>query len=210
MSLITNFPEIHDFFCKNTFDNNELNKFIEKIKTIYSDKQIQKSALEFIKLELFKFLIESESENVSNSKKEKLEYVPLKKVKKITISTKEKLKLEKEKSQSIILEKLKEENINIICKEVDIKTSYFITLLKQQNITKAVDSKLNQTEFEIIKHILVSKLDRLERINKEETKLLRDRNKKKKIRSLDFDKETVYTKISNNKGIGKIIYIRKK
>jgi hypothetical protein len=194
MSLLTNFPEIDNFFKKQQFDNNELKKFIDEIKEKYSDIGLKKQALNLINLEILKYsLTETKSfpeNNKSNSNivKHRNNYTF--------------------ENETILLNKLKNESIESISEQLEWNSSYIITILKQKNIEKLKTEVLKGNEFSLVKRMFLARLKALGRRKKELDNLLKSRPKKKHI-SLNKQVD-VYTKISQNRGIGKVIYIRKK
>ena len=193
MSLLTNFPEIDTFFKKQQFDNFELNQFILEIEQKYSDKHLRKSALSLIKLEILKYNLKE-----SIIEKDKIKSSSIKENKNNI------------HDHNIILNQLKSKSIESISKCLEWKSSFILTILKQKNIEKLNTEFLKENEFNAVKKMFFSRLKALEKQKREFENLFKSKLKAKKIQTSINKRNDVYTKISQNRGVGKIIYIRNK
>lgn len=186
MSLINNYPEIKAFFKKNLFDNNELDKFIEFIENKYiTDRTLKNSALSLIKLEVIKYEIQLD-EHLEEPNKE-----------------------EDEKSLNrLYLNDYKIHNINSLSNNFKVSPDLIIELLRQREVTKTKTDYLNENEYFLLEDFFKSKIKALERESKQQKKIFTPRHKK--FQKSLYKGIPVYNKISQNSGIGKLIYIRKK
>ncbi|WP_298494013.1 hypothetical protein [uncultured Algibacter sp.] len=185
MSLISNYPEIKMFFEKENFDSDELEDFISHIEKKYIDRTLRKSALTLIKLEILKYKIEENgSPKESNPN------------------------IDKEFIESNITIDYKENNIKSISEKIQVSARLITELFKQKSILKKESDYINEKEYLLLKDFFMSKIEALERGTKQEQRILKSR-RKKVVKSI-YKGIPVYNNISQNKGVGKLIYIRKK
>ncbi|CAH8296057.1 hypothetical protein EV196_11334 [Mariniflexile fucanivorans] len=185
MSLINNFPEIKIFFEKENFDSDELDDFIFLIEKKYFDKTLRKSALTLIKLEILKFKIE---ENGSSKESD--------------------TNIDKEFIESNLTIDNKKNNIKSISEKIQVSAHLIIELFKQKSILKKESDYINEKEYLLLNDFFTSKIEAIERASKQEQRILKSR-RKKVVKSI-YKGIPVYNNISQNKGVGKLIYIRKK
>ncbi len=181
MSLINDFPEIKLFFETDKIDSNDLSKFIEFIVTKYENRALQKSALSLIKLEILKFEIElDENPNDSNL---------------IQIKT---------TTHSDYLK----HDIETISNKFEVSSSLLIELFRQRGVSKTKLDYITKKEYLLLEDFFKSKVAALKRSSKQEQRISQPL-RKKVIKSI-YRGIPVYNKISQNNGIGKLIYIRKR
>ena len=180
MSLISSFPAIHLFFKKDKFDDVELNNLITEIELKYPDKIILKQVKNLIKLELLKYLIESD-----DKKQERIRT----RLQQEKSNTKRKKDLKK-------LMQLKNKSVLEVAKLLGHPLHHLDFILKHLNIVKESSDTLSEVEVLKTLNFLKDKNNKIPR-------------KKSNNRHNLNAYSSVYDKIYQNKGIGKVIYIRK-
>ena len=91
---------------------------------------------------------------------------------------------------------MKDKTIKDLAFELKIPFHHFIQILKYLKINKTEDEKPETKELENLLYFIKDKKGKLP--------------PKKNLNLKKKDSQTVYDKINENKGIGKVIYIRKK
>jgi hypothetical protein len=194
MSLLKTFPEIDIFFSNKHFTDADLADFLQIIDEKYTDKELRKSALSLIKLELLKYDIKKDVKNLEVSKKVKTQQNNI-------VSVDSSKNLNK-------VNKLKDLKIDLIAENLNWSFLYLQRILAQKNIIKVMGDNLNKEEFALIKEMLDSRLSAIKRIKRKEEQEDELQSKTKSFSKPLVYSNDVYGKIARY-GLGKVIYIRK-
>lgn len=185
MNLLKNFPEIDLFFRESQFDDEQLSNLFQMITEKYQDNSTRKSAISLIKLELLKYKIEDS--------------IPK------TISIKKKVDFNFDDEYL----NLKKKNILEMSIALNWTLKIVLNLLKKNGLEKQKDDFLSIDEFRLIKEDVFQRFKQVKRIEKLE-KISKRPIGKMNYYGKSISNGGVYDKISENGGIGKLIYIRKK
>jgi hypothetical protein len=187
MSLLKNFPEIHEFFVQSRFYDYQLAGLYELIDSRYTDSEINKAAKTLIKLELIKYQMQ-DAQVVKKQSSNKIS--------------------NRGNSELKPNEVIRFLEIHEICNYIDWPVSRMKTILNRNKITKNMNDRFSNDELKIVMPYFLKAYDLKIRRNKLEKNLTAPIFRKTKEKN--NTSSGVYGYLENFKGSMKLIYIRQK
>jgi hypothetical protein len=220
MHLQKTFPEIHRFFLKDHFDQEQLEKLKKDIKNNYVDRDLLKNAEALLKLELMKFqILKSNPEQIEKPQKIVLSKIEESSFKKSSFKksnyTPPKAINRPKQLITVTYETSFPKQINNLCIKLKMTKSELVDMCLKKQINLAKSKSLNDSQLQNLIPLFQSRIGEirakeLDESNKNKPQIkdstIRPNNKQKNGSTWTND---VYDKIGTY-GLGKIIYIRSK
>jgi hypothetical protein len=209
--MIEQFKEINAFFKQNTFSGFDLNELKNNVNEKYKNEKVLRLAKSMIELQILKFEMQA-NDNVLNKTVSNIDSNRVSKPKKLekTRTIKPKKRGTEGMSLDEKIEFLSSKSIQFILNEISETESKekFLNILRKHTIyTGRISILMSIEQYSIIK----TELKIILATNKKRDTTLRIKTNKNitSNRSL-LNTNTVYDKIKNLNGVGKLIYIRSK